>query len=162
MLTAGWRGALILLVSATAACSPDVGPETTVRRPVPGQPVAEAPVVTTLDASARTDPAPAIQRNPFQFERGSAGGDAPSDPRDLPPAEMLPELPLPIPQPPLRLLGVATEDNVRVAILSVGGDLVFARVGDRLANRFEVAGISADAVDLIDDIGQQPMRLALP
>ena len=162
MLTAGWRGAAILLVSATVACGTDVGPATTGQRPAPGQSVAEAPVVTTLDARAPTGPAPTVQRNPFQFERGSAGGDAPNDPRDLPPAEMLPELPLPIPQPPLRLLGVATEDNVRVAILSVGGDLVLAKVGDRLANRFEVAGISADAVDLIDDIGQQPVRLALP
>ncbi len=161
------RPRVLALVSAAAlgtACGGDIAPAPARQQQAARQPVTEAPVVQELGArGAATVPAPVIQRNPFRFERNSGGGDASGDMRELPSGETLPELPLPIPQPPLRLLGIATDDNdTRIAVISVGGDLVLAKVGDRLANRFLVAQISADSVSLIDSIGQLPMRLALP
>ena len=72
-------------------------------------------------------------------------------------------LPLPLAQPPLRLLGLLTyADGGRVAVLSVGSDLVMARTGEVLANRFRVGSINEDSVTLIDAVGQRPIRLALP
>lgn len=103
-------------------------------------------------------------RNPFRF-----GGEAP--PRraggtplpPLPAADDLPELPLPLAAPPLKLLGVATEaGGARVAMLRVGGDLVLARPGDVLAARYRVVTVGEEAVDLLDAVGDRPLRLDLP
>ncbi len=72
-------------------------------------------------------------------------------------------LPLPLAQPPLRLLGFVTlTDGTRVAVLSVGSDLVMARVGEVVAGRFRVVSIGEEAVDLTDAVGERPVRLALP
>ena len=81
----------------------------------------------------------------------------------LPPPDGLPELPLPLAQPPLRLLGLVTfADGGKVAVISVGGDLLMARVGEVVASRFRVQGIDQDGVDLVDAVGDRPVRLALP
>lgn len=72
-------------------------------------------------------------------------------------------LPLPLAQPPLRLIGLLTfADGARVAVLAVGGDLVLARTGEVLAGRFRVGSIADDSVELTDALGQRPIRLALP
>jgi hypothetical protein len=72
-------------------------------------------------------------------------------------------LPLPLAQPPLRLLGLVTlKDGAKVAVLSIGGDLVMARTGELLAGRFSVGPIGEDAVELTDSVGERRIRLALP
>lgn len=81
----------------------------------------------------------------------------------MPSPEGLPELPLPLAKPPLRLLGLVTlTDGARVAVILVGSDLTLARAGDLIGNRFRVNSIGDEAVELIDAVGQQPIRLALP
>jgi hypothetical protein len=83
--------------------------------------------------------------------------------RPLPPPDGLPEVPLPIAAPPLRLLGIATRaDGSRVAVMLVGGDLVLARQGERLASRYTVEAIGDESVELTDAVGERPMRLDLP
>ena len=72
-------------------------------------------------------------------------------------------LPLPLATPPLRLLGFVTmADGARVAVVTVGGDLVMARVGEVLARRFRVVEIGAETVALTDAVGERPVRLSLP
>ena len=104
-------------------------------------------------------------RNPFRFAHRSASAAGNGEPLPpLPPPDGLPELPLPLAQPPLRLLGVVTEaDGGRVAVISVGGDLVLARVGDRVAGRFSVTTIGEETVELTDTLAPDaPVQLALP
>lgn len=103
-------------------------------------------------------------RNPFRFGGGPPArrpGAGPLPP--LPAADELPELPLPLAAPPLTLLGVATETGgARVAMLRVGGDLVLARPGEVLAARYRVVAVGEEAVDLVDAVGDRPLRLVLP
>ena len=157
----GRRGLLALVAGLGIACAG----ETPGRSPAPTRQAApasssSAPVVERLDTARADIPPPDVQRNPFRFAR--RGGDAPRDRQRFPPAESLPELPLPGP-PPLRLLGIATrEDGSRVAVISSAGDLVLARVGDRLAGNFSVTRIGPDGVDLADELDGRTMRLSLP
>jgi hypothetical protein len=108
----------------------------------------------------------ATGRNPFRFaERGAGrGGDATRRALPpLPPPDGLPELPLPIARPPLRLLGlVTTSDGRKVAVINFGADLVLAGQGDQFGSRFAVTSIGEDAVELTDAVGQQPITLKLP
>jgi hypothetical protein len=89
------------------------------------------------------------------------------DPRTLPPLpppEGLPELPLPAVGPQVRLLGIITGREtppVRTAVLSVGADLVLARVGDAVAIRYKVEAISDDGVSLVDAAAEEHVRLPL-
>jgi hypothetical protein len=134
-------------------------------RPAPrNPPTASAPAAESLDQrlNAGDRPAPvASSRNPFRFAVREAA--RPRAERPLPPAEGLPELPLPIATPPLRLLGIATRsDGSRVAVMLVGGDLVLARQGERLASRYTVSSIGDESVELTDALGERPMRLDLP
>jgi hypothetical protein len=81
----------------------------------------------------------------------------------LPPPEGLPELPLPLASPALKLIGVATlADGARVAMLRVGADLVLAREGETIAGRYLVKAVEDESVDLTDAIGDRPVRLDLP
>lgn len=58
------------------------------------------------------------------------------------------------PRPELRLSGIAEEqvDNatVRTAVLSVSGQLVFAKEGDRVLSRFLILKIAPDAIQVKD------------
>lgn len=130
-------------------------------RQAPARPVTSAaPEVEPIEMVRVEVPPPVVERNPFRF--GRRGGDAPRERRSLPPADALPELPFPVP-PPLRLLGIATEaDGQRVAVISSAGDLVLAKVGDRLAGGFSVARIAPDGVELEAPTGDRTLRLSLP
>lgn len=105
-------------------------------------------------------------RNPFSFGRaGDGDGSRTTRPSlaPLPPPDGLPVLPLPLAQPSLRLLGlVSFADGSKVAVIAVGSDLQMVRVGEVLANRFSVSAIDKDAVDLVDAVGDRPVRLSLP
>jgi hypothetical protein len=154
------RALLAVLVGAAAA-----GCDAVAERPASRTPSAvPPPPAEAFDQrlASREQPAPvSSNRNPFRF----GTGDAARRPalRPLPPPDGLPELPLPIAAPPLRLLGIATvSDGSRVAVMLVGGDLVLARQGERLASRYTVAAIGDESVELADAVGERPMRLDLP
>ena len=165
--TAARSGTLTAMLMM-GACGPSdqaSAPRTTPRPAVPvhGPDLA----LDRLRWAPGAQPTPAATgRNPFRF--GGAGRSAESrlgrsKLAPLPPPDGLPELPLPLAQPPLRLLGLVTlADGGKVAVISVGGDLMMARVGDVIANRFRVKEIGQDSVDLVDAVGDRPIRLALP
>src|SRR5690606_34304645 len=124
------RGAVLVLVAGmTAACTGDAPRQVAApaRQTPPRAATNATPEVEPIEVVRAEVPPPVVERNPFRFER--RGGDVPRDRQPLPPADTLPELPFPVP-PPLRLLGIATEqDGQRVAVISSAGDLVLARVG---------------------------------
>ena len=135
----------------------------------PGAPIAAAiPQLAVGELHSTTDQLPAFSpstRNPFRFARPGRGdaGTLQAMQAPLPPPEGLPMLPLPLAQPPMRLLGFVTlTDGTKVAVMLIGGDLTMTRVGETLAGRFRVSHIYEDAVELIDAVGERPVRLALP
>lgn len=103
-------------------------------------------------------------RNPFAFAQPPATYLRPDQLPPLPSAAGLPELPMPLPRPSVKLLGIAAGREtppVRTAVLSVGGDLVLAHVGDVIAAQYRVVAISEDGIELADAAGQQHLRMAL-
>ena len=67
--------------------------------------------------------------------------------------------------PVLKLTGIA-EDNtpegwVRTAIISMAGQLYFAKEGEKVTDRFQVVKISSDVVELTDQTDNTTRRLAL-
>ena len=159
-------GGGVAALLAMAACSPG--------DPRPGQNVGRVPASAAAAPDLTVDRLhPPVQplspfspptRNPFRFLRSPADDSSPQSARaPLPPPDGLPVLPLPLPQPPMRLLGFVTlVDGNKLAVLSVGSDLVMARVGETLVGRFRVVRIDDDAVDLIDAVGERPVRISLP
>jgi hypothetical protein len=154
-----------LALTMTAACHGSVPPPSSSGQQPQSPVVAEELPTERLRRLTRGAPAAVdVSRDPFRFgsgpplRRGAGATLAP-----LPAPEDLPELPLPLAAPPLRLLGIATEaGGARVAMLRVGGDLELARPGDVLAGRYRVVGVADDGVDLVDAVGDRPLRLALP
>jgi hypothetical protein len=102
-------------------------------------------------------------RNPFQFEarpsrasRGPVSG----------PAAMPETVPVPPAPPALTLMGIAATTTAagpeRTAILGGPADAVYmVTVGQRIADRYEVTAIGADAVELKDLTTGGYRRLAL-
>jgi Tfp pilus assembly protein PilP len=105
---------------------------------------------------------PTRGRNPFAFGSsvpGQPGAGAPS----MPDASTLPEAPLPLPEPDLKLLGIAADAKTgRTAVISAAGDLVLAKEGETIAERYRVTRVGEDAVDLVDAVGNRPLQLKLP
>lgn len=158
------RVALGVCLLAAAACGEPraaSGPPTA--KPAPNRAAEESPIGRLeRGLAARPDPT-GSPRNPFRFGGGESRGSRRSDLPPLPSADSLPELPLPLAQPSLRLLGVSTlDDGIRVASILVGRDLVLAREGETLADRFRIGRVTDDAVEVIDAVGDRPMRLSLP
>ena len=163
-----WTATIVGFCVAGAACrqeppAPPVRPG--IARPLFGarQEIEPEPIKSRAEAPAP----PAAMRDPFAF-------GAPEAPRarhgalpPLPPAAGLPELPLPLPQADVSLIGVAEGHEsppVRTAILSMAGEAVLARVGDVVAGRYTVMAIDAEAVDLLDHVhavGQPGKRIVL-
>ena len=161
-------GGSVAAILALAGCSPadQPPPQRAARVPVPA---VATPDLTVGELRRGLGAQPVFlppTRNPFRFAgsgQAEAAGSGRSARTSLPPPDGLPVLPLPLAQPPLRLLGFVTlTDGTKVAVLSIGSDLVMARVGEVLAGRFRVAQIGEDAVELTDAVGDRPMRLALP
>jgi len=70
-------------------------------------------------------------------------------------------------QPPaVSLVGIGVERTSygrrRTAILSVDGRVFLARVGDEVTGRFQVRGVTDDAVELLDLRDGTPLHLTLP
>jgi hypothetical protein len=90
-----------------------------------------------------------LDRNPFEF--GQAPAPRAAMPAAAAAAMAAPPAPVDLP-PPFALSGVAERKNgdvmERTAILSGNGQIYFAKVGDRVAGRYEVTAIGADAIEL--------------
>jgi len=69
------------------------------------------------------------------------------------------------PSPTVSLFGMAVEDTAvgqrKTAMLSVGGRVVFATIGDEFAGRYQVRSVTADTVELFDTQLGTSMRLTL-
>jgi hypothetical protein len=67
--------------------------------------------------------------------------------------------------PPLRLVGIAEDEGadgaVRTAIISAGGQLIFAKLGERVMERYEIARISGEAAELHDLEDNSTLTLVL-
>ena len=101
-------------------------------------------------------------RDPFRFNaRARASAAAPAAAPVGDPAPVAPLVPPPL--PPLRLAGVAVDQEagveVRTAILSTASGVVLARVGDEVAGRFRVTKVEEDAVELVALSDGAPLRL---
>ena len=104
-------------------------------------------------------------RNLFRF------GSKPAPPRSTPPPVVeIPPSPVveqpPAPPPlPMRLAGVATDQNgaetTRTAVLSTFSGVVLARPGDEVLGRFRVTAVEEDAVELVTIADGTPVRLTL-
>jgi hypothetical protein len=104
--------------------------------------------------------ATALARNPFSFS-GSRAAAGPSAAQ----AARLPQPEPDEPRPDLALSGIAEETArgtpIRTAVIVAGGQLVFAREGDRVLSRFLVLRIAPDAVQLRDVERGDLLTLAL-
>ena len=106
---------------------------------------------------------PVGRRDLFTFGGHSSGTPAPDGAGPGARAGPLPELPLPLAVPDIRLLGIAATNGrppARTAVLSIDGELVLAGVGDQLGGRYTVAAIGEDFADLIDAVGGRTVHLA--
>ena len=126
---------------------------------------ARAGAVESIRSVERQADAPPVHgRDPFAFGMTPAVRLDPKTLPPLPPPEGLPELPLPMVGPPVRLIGIITgreRPPMRTAVLSVGADLVLAHVGDAVAVRYRVEAISDDGVSLVDAAAEEHVRLPL-
>jgi hypothetical protein len=77
----------------------------------------------------------------------------------------VPDPPTAPPPLPMRLAGVAVDQNgdatVRTAILSTFSGVVLARPGDEVLDRFRVTAVEEEAVDLVTLADGTPVRLTL-
>jgi hypothetical protein len=156
------RGVFVCLLATACGDRPAVTPRP---RETPPAEAASGPALLPYDQGAAEQPSrAATPRNPFRFARRRAAARAEDAGPPLPPADGLPELPLPLAQPPLRLLGVVTTDKgQRIAVISVGADLVLARSGEQVAGRFAVTAIGEESVELTDALVEATViRLELP
>ena len=111
--------------------------------------------------------APAPQqpiRNPFAFQQREVrvARRMPAAPQPL----FAPMLPPPPPEPALFLAGVAEDQTpagpVRIAMLTTrGDDVLLAKVGEMVLDRYRVTAIGADVVELHDTTTGTIRRLAL-
>jgi hypothetical protein len=146
-------------------------PKASVRTP---RAAASAPDPVLVDVERRTarlrtfateaPPPRAPGRNPFRFGESRLRPKASPSPR-IAPVDTTPQAaPAPV-EPRLELVGMAERREgdgiVRTAILAGFGDVHLVRVGDRVAGRFTVLSIGADAVELQDEVAQSVLRLAL-
>jgi hypothetical protein len=102
-------------------------------------------------------------RNVFTFRSRPAPAAAP-----LPPPA---QIPLPVeaaPAPPrfaFKLVGIAEDESddgpVRTAILSGDGQVIMVKEGELIADRYRVAKITPDVVELTDTNDNSTRRLAL-
>jgi hypothetical protein len=98
-------------------------------------------------------------RNPFRFAPRRATPLAPSRAEASPaaPATELPALPPPL---PIRLSGIAIDNDVRTAIFSTPSGVVLARAGDDVLG-YRLSSIGEDAVELVNRADDAPLRLTL-
>src|SRR5262245_55290986 len=147
-------------IAALGACRAEVSsatsaaPATTQPRKPPA-----AGVEQVRDWTLPKRPAPPTRnRNPFKY-----GDSVPGVPNDSPIApgvspDAFPDRPPPIPASDLRLIGIvgSDDDHGFTAVVTVGNELVLAREGDTIAERYRVIRVGEDSLDVIDGLGNQP------
>jgi hypothetical protein len=161
---AGW--VTLAMGAALAGCvaepaAPPLRRDVAASRSTPARAGAVEPIRSVEHQTAAP---PVHGRDPFAFGMTPAVRLDPKTLPPLPPPEGLPELPLPMVGPPVRLIGIITGGErpaVRTAVLSVGADLVLAHVGDAVAVRYKVEAISDDGVSLVDAAAEEHVRLPL-
>jgi hypothetical protein len=103
-------------------------------------------------------PAPrATIRNPFEFVvlKPRATVSARTPVASAPPVVDVP------PEPNLVLIGLAEDGSTRTALIESGDDLVMATEGQSIVNRYRVAKVGADAIELVDLMTGTTRRLFL-
>jgi hypothetical protein len=163
-------GALLLIawLASAASLSRETSDDQPPPRPVETSGTASLAAevqAQTLKLKNRLASAPVPQkptRNPFVF--GTKPEAAPRVSRSPQPAAVpVPDTP---PVPAIELIGVAEQKTAervsRTAIISaLSGELFLVKEGDTVAARYRVAGVGADAVELIDLASGEARRLAL-
>jgi hypothetical protein len=120
--------------------------------------------ITRLRERLRPTTAPqAPSRNLFEFSRSTprrsevAAAPARTTVTDTPPPAAA--------RPALRLVGIAEDTGpdgvLRTAIISLAGQLFFAKPGDPVTDRYQVARISGDAAELTDLHDRSTLTLVL-
>jgi hypothetical protein len=103
-------------------------------------------------------------RNPFQFStRAPKGATAPVAREPVAPAPAVATVTV---APSITFLGVAEDtpgtNPVRTAILSFGGDLLLAKEGELIGDRYRLIEIGTDVVELQDSRDSRTFRIVLP
>ncbi len=129
--------------------------------PVEARSEALAAEIARLHERLRPEAAPRQPgRNLFAFTARTAPPPAPRAAL----SEAVVQVPIVAP-PPFRLIGVAEdagpEGPVRTAIVAAPGQMFLVKEGDTVSERFRVARISADVLELTDAIDGSTLRLAL-
>lgn len=101
-------------------------------------------------------------RNLFEFNAAMRAVAPPAVPAPTPAA-------VPVTEPassaavvaPLSLIGVAEDSGVRTAIISAQGQLFLVREGEPVADRYQVARVGPDSVELTDGSGSTTVHLVL-
>lgn len=106
-------------------------------------------------------------RNPFTLTARTPATSPPPSEMAATPASALSVVDSVAPEPPAVLLaGIGIERTSdgrrRTAVLSADGRVFLARVGDEVMGRFQVRGVTDDAVELLDLRDGTPLRLTLP
>jgi len=150
---------------AAVTSGPRRVPVTQIERisPVEARSEALAAEIARLHERLRPEAAPRQPgRNLFAFTARIASPAAPAAHPTL--SEAVVQVPIAAP-PPFKLIGVAEdpgpEGPVRTAIVAAPGQMFLVREGDTVTERFRVARISADVVELTDTIDGSTLRLAL-
>jgi hypothetical protein len=150
---------------AAASTAPRSSIATPIHRATPVEARGEelAAEITRLRARLRPTTAPqAPSRNLFEFSRSTPRAAAP-----VPAPTDVTETPSPVvSSPSLRLVGIAEDTGpdgtLRTAIISsAAGQLIFAKLGERVTDRYEIAKISGEAAELTDLQDQSTLTLVL-
>jgi hypothetical protein len=161
----GVAGGAIVVWAATAATSPSPQTATAPPRVVPTRTDGAAlqSEIARLHDRLRPDATPLQQRDLFRY--GGAPSRATVVVPPVAPATLAPAPIVPVP-PIYKLIGLAEDQAVdgvvRTAIISGRGEVFVVKVGERVGDRYRVARIGADVVELSEDSGSAPLRLALP
>lgn len=160
--------ALAAGVTAAAGCAGDSSPDAVPPRTAPTETAPSPSPIERLSSMHARVPAPAdTRRNPFEFGANNARGRSGAGSRAGEAGDP-PELPMPLPRPQIRLLGIATDEGdekepfKRTAVLDVGGELVLASPGTVLAGRFRLVEVGEREVEIVDEVDKSVERLPLP
>jgi hypothetical protein len=128
--------------------------------------VPDDPVADNLNAEtdrlqhrmARTPAVPSPGRNPFEF----APRARPVAPAAAAAAAALTSLlSTPPAKPSFTLVAIGQTGETRTAIVSAFDQVLLLKVGDRIASRFRIDAIGADAVEIVDTADNTPIRIGM-